>query len=144
YVYVKNKDDALDVMQETAYRSLKNLHSLRNPEFFKTWITRITINCAMDLLRRQKKLTYVEPEQIQDISYVDDDIPLNMTIHELMNNLHENEKTIIILKFYSGYNFREISNLIEMPHGTVKSVYYRALIKLRKQAEGADLYGQYD
>uniref|UniRef100_UPI003016CBEF RNA polymerase sigma factor n=1 Tax=Oceanobacillus massiliensis TaxID=1465765 RepID=UPI003016CBEF len=30
YVYVKNKDDALDVMQETAYRSLKNLHSLRN------------------------------------------------------------------------------------------------------------------
>ena len=55
YVYVKNEQDALDVMQETAYRAYKNYHTLQNPQYFKTWVTRILINCAVDCIRKKQR-----------------------------------------------------------------------------------------
>ena len=44
YVYVKNKDDALDVVQEVAYQSFKKIDTLKKPEYFKTWLIKIAIN----------------------------------------------------------------------------------------------------
>lgn len=50
YVYVKNKEDALDVVQEVAYQSFKKIDTLNNPEYFKTWLMKITMNCAINLI----------------------------------------------------------------------------------------------
>ncbi|WP_306220574.1 sigma-70 family RNA polymerase sigma factor [Cohnella sp. WQ 127256] len=55
YVYLGNQEDALDVVQETAYRSYKFIGKLKEPQHFKTWLIKITISCAIDLLRKRKK-----------------------------------------------------------------------------------------
>lgn len=52
---MKNQDDTLDVVQEVAYRSFKKIDTLKNPEYFKTWLIKITINCAIELVRKNKK-----------------------------------------------------------------------------------------
>ncbi|MFD0871312.1 RNA polymerase sigma factor [Paenibacillus residui] len=56
YLYVKNKNDAMDVVQEVAYRSFKSLGTLVNPQFFKTWLIKITITCALNVLKQKRKV----------------------------------------------------------------------------------------
>ncbi|RIW28697.1 sigma-70 family RNA polymerase sigma factor [Bacillus salacetis] len=140
FVYVKNKDDALDVVQETAYRSFKKIGTLRNPVHIKTWLIKIAISCATDLLRKQKKVVHLHPEYLHLIDSAEQDIPLSLSLKDLIETLNESEKSIILWKFYYGYTLQEISEIEESPLGTVKSVLYRALAKLRKQIRRADMY----
>lgn len=139
YVYVKNESDALDVVQEVAYRSFKKIETLKNPEYFKTWLIKIAITCSIDLVRKNKNVVQLKPEYDECISFEDEDIPLSITLQELLDQLNEDEKSIVILKFYEGYSFKEIADLLNMPIGSAKSVLYRALGKLRKQFKEADL-----
>lgn len=140
FAYVKDKEDALDVIQETAYRSFKNLNSLKNKEYFKTWLIKITINCAIDHIRKSKNIVSLDIEQIKYIQYEDEDIPLKLTLENLINTLDNMEKIVVLLKYYEDYTFKEISEILEIPLGTGKSILYRALEKLKKQAKEVKLY----
>ncbi|ASN04781.1 sigma-70 family RNA polymerase sigma factor [Virgibacillus necropolis] len=142
YLYVKNKHDALDVVQETAYRSFKKISTLKNPEYLKSWLIKIAIGYATDLLRKNKKVTYLNPEHAEFIGSSDDDIPLSLSLQDLIESLNEKEKNLVFLKYYCGYTFDEISELEGLPSGSVKSVIYRALAKLRKQVRRVDMYEQ--
>lgn len=139
FTYVKNQNDALDVVQETVYRSFKKIDTLKNPEYFKTWLIKIAINCAIELVRKNKKVIELKPEYEEFIGFEDEDISLSVTLQDLLEHLNEDEKSIIILRFYQDYSLKEISDLFNMPLGTVKSVLYRALIKLRKKFKGAQI-----
>ena len=71
FLYVKNEEDALDVMQEVAYRTFKNIKSLKNVEYFKTWITKITINCAIDHIRKNESV--ISYNKIIETAKIDDE-----------------------------------------------------------------------
>ncbi|MBQ3256114.1 MAG: sigma-70 family RNA polymerase sigma factor [Oscillospiraceae bacterium] len=138
YVYVKNEQDALDVMQEAAYRAYKNYHALQNPQYFKTWVTRIVINCAIDCIRKNKEVLPLEDyaENLPVLSHSEEQqIILSATLQQLMDILSPQEKSVILLKYYEQYTFREISQILGLPEGTVKSLLYRALHKLRTAAK---------
>ncbi|CAM5215493.1 RNA polymerase sigma (SigV) subunit OS=Ureibacillus acetophenoni OX=614649 GN=SAMN05877842_11916 PE=3 SV=1 [Ureibacillus acetophenoni] len=57
-----------------------------------------------------------------------------------MEYLQEDEKSVILLRFYQNYTFKEISQALEIPLGTAKSILYRALNKLRERMEEVDFY----
>ncbi|TCT17506.1 RNA polymerase sigma (SigV) subunit [Melghiribacillus thermohalophilus] len=140
YIYVKNKDDALDVVQEVAYRAFKMIHTLKEPKYFKTWLMRIAINCATDAVRKNKKIVQLKPEYEEFIGADSGDIPLTVTLHQLIDVLEEKEKSIVLLKFYQNLTFKEIADQLEIPLSTAKSVLYRALKKLRKQLKEAGIH----
>lgn len=141
FVYVKNQTDALDVVQETAYRSFKAIKSLSEPNYFKTWLIRIVISCSLDLLRKQKKVIQLKPELTEDLSTeLNFDMDLKMTLNDLIEQLEENEKSVVILKYYYGLTFKEISETLDVPLGSAKTVLYRAVGKLRESMKGADFY----
>lgn len=135
YVYVKNKNDALDVVQEVAYRSFKKIDMLMNPEYFKTWLIKITINCAINLMKKNKKVVLLKPEYEEFIGSEDEDITLFLSLKDLIDTLQEEEKSVVLLRFYHNYTFKEISELLDMPLGTAKSILYRALKRLRKEVQ---------
>ena len=54
YSYVHNENDALDIVQESAYKAVKNSHTLKNLQYAGTWIYRIVINESISFLRKQK------------------------------------------------------------------------------------------
>lgn len=137
YVYVKNKDDALDVVQEVAYQSFKNIDTLKNPEYFKTWLMKITINCAINTLRKNKKVIQLKPDFEGFIGTEDKDLLLTLSLKELMDVLQEDEKSVILLRFYQDRTLKEISEILNIPLGTAKSILYRALHKLRKNFKEA-------
>lgn len=141
FVYVKNKEDALDVVQDVAYQSFKKIDTLKNPEYFKTWLMRMTINCAINVIRKNRKVVQLKPEYVDvvGVTDADEDIPLSLSLQELLDALNEDEKSVVLLKFYHEYTFQEIAELLQMPLGTAKSITYRALGKLRKELKGDDL-----
>lgn len=138
FVYVKNENDALDVVQEVAYRSFKNIHTLKSPQYFKTWLIKITNTCSIDLIRKNKKVVQLKSELNEMIPINEEDVPLSITLQELLNELNEEEKSMVLLKYYEGYSFKEIAESFDIPLGSAKSVLYRALGKLRKQLKGVD------
>lgn len=143
FLYVKNKDDALDVVQETAYRSFKLITNLKHPENFKAWITKIAIRCSIDILRKRKKVVPLQPELQEAIfESKEDDIPLFITLQDLIELLDNVEKSVIILRFYQDRTIQEVADTLDVPLGTAKTVLYRALKKLRKKLEGDGDYEQ--
>jgi RNA polymerase sigma-70 factor, ECF subfamily len=139
FVYVKNQEDALDVVQEVAYQSFKNIQTLKKPEYFKTWVMRITINCALHIVNKNNKVVQLKPEVVEFVGSENEDISLNVSLQDMLNTLQEDEKSVVLLRFYRNFTFREISEVLEIPLGTAKSVLYRALHKLRKGLKETDI-----
>lgn len=130
YTYVKSEPDALDVVQETAYKAIKGCRSIKQEEYLDTWITRIVINTATDLLRKRSATVLMDPqaeawEEPQEDTYHDLDLQTALTC------LDANERTTIILRFFEDRKLEEIAQITEVGVNTVKSRLYRALKKLK-------------
>lgn len=137
YIYVKNESDALDIVQETAYRSFKAIKNLNEPKLFKTWLIRITINCSLNLIKKQNNDISLSQEYIHMIAEENEnDIDLVITIQDLIDQLNEEEKSIIVLRYYQGLTIKEVAETLKIPLGTAKTILYRALRKLRNELKG--------
>lgn len=131
YVYVKNEEDALDLVQEVAYQSFKNIHTLKEPAYVKTWLLRITMNCAMNLLKKNEKIVPLHRDE--QLHAKPHDVAQEVSMQTLLNTLKDEEKSIVLLKYYDDCTLQEIADVLNIPLGTTKSILYRALQKLRKQ-----------
>jgi RNA polymerase sigma-70 factor, ECF subfamily len=131
FVYVKNQNDALDVVQEVAYQSFKKIGTLKEPKYFKTWLIKIAINCSINIIRKNQKVIQIDSIHEERIDSELENLPLALTIQDLMSRLKEEEKSVVILRFYHNYTLKEIAEVLEIPLGTSKSILYRALEKLR-------------
>ncbi len=141
YVYVKNQEDALDIVQETAYKSFSQIKSLKNPKYFKTWLIRIAINNALSHLRKGKNVVHLKPEYADMYpANENEDISLHITLKDLIEKLDEKEKSIVLLRFYSDHTIAETSDILDMPLGSVKTILYRALEKLRRKMNKENIY----
>lgn len=139
YLYVKNKDDALDIVSEAVYKTYISINKLKHEEYFDTWLTRILINCCYDFIKKNNKLVLL-PER-EDGENPIDHIPDNsgslvdekVDLYDAMDKLADHLKTIIILKYFRGLTITEISQVLEYPVGTVKTYLNRALKNLRME-----------
>jgi RNA polymerase sigma-70 factor (ECF subfamily) len=122
-----NEALALEAVSEAVFQAFKGIKRLREPKYAETWFIRIVINAANDIYRRQKHEVIMEtvPEGL----YFDNhsELDFNLMIKSLKPELRE----IISLKYYSDYTLNEISSILNVPEGTVKSRLNRALNLLR-------------
>lgn len=140
---MKNQNDALDVVQETAYKSFKSIKELKEPKYFKTWLMRIAISCSLDILRKRKNVLPLKPDFEENLSINNhEDLTSEITLKGIIEELQEEEKSVILLRFYQGMTLKEVSETLKIPLGTVKTILYRALAKLRKNLKGDEAYEQ--
>lgn len=127
YRYVKNEADALDVVQECAYKAVKEAESLADTDAVKPWIYRITVNTALSLLRKNQKLTALEEYQEPAVTerYHDADLA------RAVSGLNEAQKTILRLRFFEDLKLEEIAQVTGEKTATVKSRFYRTLAELK-------------
>lgn len=139
FVYVKRKEDALDVVQEAAYRAYRGIGRLKKEEYFKTWLMRIVINCAKDHGRKMGREDVMEAGDLEAALPKTEGgveaVIRRLTLEEMMGSLTAEERTAVVLKYHYGYSFEEMAFILEKPLGTVKTVLYRALKKLRERME---------
>ncbi len=128
YSYVRNKDNALDIIQEAVYKGYISYHKVRKPEYEKTWITKIVINTAIDFLRKNKKVVPMDMNIFE--TGVDSDIDHigeKMAIENALENLTERQRTVVILRYFEDMKLKEIADILDEPISTIKSLLYRAL-----------------
>lgn len=131
FSYVRNEADALDIVQESAYKAIYHAKKLKKPEYAKTWICRIVINEAISFLRKCKK-EQTEP-MLMDVA---DREKEDMTdLRAALEKLAPEEKTVIILRFFEEMKLEEIAAVCEESVSTVKSRLYRTLKKLKLDLE---------
>lgn len=127
YLYLGGEADALEAVDEAVYQALRALKKLREPEYFDTWLTRILINTCHRELRRRTRLAGEEvlPDTAGPDNY--DALPLK----EAVGRLPEQLRTVVILRYFSGYTQAETAAALGIPQGTVATRQRRALALLR-------------
>ena len=136
YTYVKNPDDAMDVVQESVYKAIAGAGGLHSGSALKSWLCSIVVNTALDLLRKQSREMASEnlPEEGRGDVYRDLD-----TLRAL-DALDEKERTVVVLRFFEDLKLRDIAKITGENLSTVKTVLYRSLKKLKTQlTEGASV-----
>ena len=131
YSYMRNEDDALDVVQESAYRAIRDCGKVKNKDYLSTWIYRIVVNTALDLLRKKKKETLTEelPEIPVEDQYQETEL------RTILNQLDHKSKSIIILRYFEDLKLEDIADILGDNLNTVKARLYRSLKKLRLNLE---------
>lgn len=137
YLQVRSEADALDVVQETILKAYKSRKTLRDPDLFRSWLTKILINAALDLLRRRKPQEPLE-ENLEVPAPQGLSPEERMDLYQALEDLSEPYRGLVKLKYLDGYTIREISESTGMPAGTVSVYLRRAMDKLRASLkEGA-------
>lgn len=143
FLYVGNKEDALDVVQDTVCKAFQSISNLKNPEYFNTWLIKILIRTAYRVLERKSKFNSIDYESLsnfQDHKVIE--IHENIDLSNALNMLNENDRTAIILFYYHSMPIHLIATMMDKPEGTVKSYLRRARIELHRILGGADYYEQ--
>lgn len=138
FLYMKDKEDALDLVQESILQCILNLKKLEKPEFFRTWMTRILINCARQEWRKRGRYDVAEePElwQSEEVSQEEISREEKLDLYEAIDRLSFPYKAIIIQYYFAGSKLKEIAEMLNMPPGTVKAYHARAKCRLKEILE---------
>jgi RNA polymerase sigma-70 factor (ECF subfamily) len=122
---------ALEAVSEAIFRAFKGIKQLRKPNYVETWFIRILINAANEIYRRQKY--EITMETVPEGLYYDNHYELEFD--QMIKSLQHELREIISLKYYSDYSINEISSILNIPEGTVKSRLNRALNLLRLEVK---------
>lgn len=124
--YLDSPEDIADAIQETIVTCYEKIGKLKEPKHFKTWLIRILMNKCNDIIRAGRKECPMEylPEQEDKCM----ELP-NYDFEELIDQMDEKYRTILILYYAEGFKIREIAQILEMEENTVKT----RLVRGRKQ-----------
>lgn len=151
YRTTNNKDDSFDITQEIFLKVWKNIKKYDDKQNFKTWLFTIARNTSIDWLRKKRNYlfsdltkeddnddfgqTIADTEPLQDAIFEQNE--LADLLKKVLIKLSMDERTILILHNEDYLTFEEISEIFKKPTNTIKSIYRRSLIKLKRYLESA-------
>lgn len=142
FSYVKNREDALDIVHDAIIKALQSFHSLRNPEYAQTWFYKILINESISFLRKNRKVISLDDLQTPQLPPAEDldDIHKDeyIDLYAAIDKLPPDMKTIVILRFFEDMKYEEIAEITSTNLNTIKSRLYRALNHLKLDMEVLD------
>ena len=131
YSYVKNVDDALDIVQESVYKAISSMDSLKSSHYIKTWFYRIIVNTSLDFLRKQRKMATVSEGVLANLNFGPVDDYKDFDLQKALDNLPDKYRTIVILRYFEDLKIEEIAEILNENTNTVKTRLYKSLEKLR-------------
>lgn len=140
---LRNDDDTCDAIQETLIQAYQSINTLNNNDFFTTWIIRILINKSYDIIRKNSKVVSIEEKEVDNQNTYYEIYSEESSLEHVLNLLEKDLKLVTVLYYYDDLSVRKISELLNIPEGTVKSRLSRAREKIYtilKEKEG-DEYG---
>lgn len=127
YGYVHNETDALDIVQESAYKAIYHSDKLKKTEFADTWICRIVINEAMEFFRKASR-DYVGMD-ISDTG--EEERYADIDLERAIDRLSPDEKNVVLLRYFEDMSLNQVAEIVGENLNTIKSRLYRALNKLK-------------
>lgn len=150
YNYVQNEQDALDLAQEVYIKVFKNISSFDAKFPFHPWFRKVAVNTCLNFKRSQRydsvslNTADEEDKALEEIiasqSNVENEI-LDMELSQLIKDnlecLKPKHRMVMVLRYYEGLSYEEISVLLKEPLGTVKTDIYRAKNVLKEKLKKA-------
>ncbi|WP_208591685.1 RNA polymerase sigma factor [Gracilibacillus suaedae] len=135
--FLKNKEEALEAIQEVTFRAYKKRKQLRDIRYVKTWLIRIMINYCNDVLKKSKRLT--DDRKLENKASVDNS--MSIWLEDAIHHLKKADQELIYFKYFHGMTFPELAEQLKILESTVKTRVYSALEKLKRQLvdEGGEL-----
>lgn len=130
YSYTKNKEDALDVIQDSIEKALRSIKKNGQPTYLNSWFYKILINTAIDLTRKNKKITLMDPEDMAVLMVSEDDY-LHFDLETAMTKIPVQYKTIVALRYFEDMKISDIAEVLDENVNTIKTRLYKALKCLR-------------
>lgn len=121
---LENDEDAADAISDTILACWEKLDQLKNPEYFRTWMTRILINKCNDILRKKKDLYFMGDES-REIPFSPQEYD-NVEWLETVKGLDKKYRMILILYYVNGLKTTDISKVLHIPVSTVRTRLSRA------------------
>jgi len=161
---VRNKEEAMDIAQESFAKVYKNLSYFKGESSFGTWLFRIARNLCIDVLRRRVaggRTEQIEFDETAEVELEDAYLGLLSTrlgtdpqktalgkelagkMEEALQQLAEKHREVLLLRELEGMAYEDISRVLKIPQGTVMSRLFHARANMRKiLSEYLDLEGE--
>lgn len=138
--FAGDHDSADDIAQEVFIKIYSALGSFRGESSFFTWLYRITVNIALNHLRKKRVKTVFRMEDVAEDEVTSTDDPtLNIEHRELEESLEmairrlpPKQRTVFVLRFFEELPYEEIASILKTSEGGLKANYFHALRKIQK------------
>ena len=133
-------DEAIaeDIVQESFIKAWKKIGDFRMQSSFRSWLHRITVNTAMDYLRKQARRNQFETEEpafetveMAELPRHDVQIDIQAQAGAAMQSLSDTERAALMLRHHEGHSIREIAQILELTNDASKQTIFRAVQKMR-------------
>ena len=126
---IGDRDEALDLCQDSFMKAFRELGALKDRDRFSSWLYRIAHNTCFSRLRKDQGRTFVEIDP--DMNPSRSPIESRLAIEKALQHLPEDQREVVVLKVFHGLKFEEIAAIQGAPVSTVKSRLYMGFEKLR-------------
>jgi RNA polymerase sigma-70 factor (ECF subfamily) len=143
---IGNHADADEIAQDAFVKAYLGLGDFRNESTFFTWLYRITVNLALNAVRKRQLMAYVREsellarflpaEQRADLQAEETDT-LN-ALQSAMRRLPEKQLSVFVLRFFEELSYEEIAEILKTSVGGLKANYFHAIRKIREQMNNVD------
>ena len=126
-----------DIFQDTWLTVIRQIHSLREPDAFSTWLYRIARNKVYHQLRKKKAWSELSEDIAVPNESEDDLVSLEdaTQVHRCLRELRPEHKEVLMLRFLEQMPYQQIAEVLDCNLGTVKSRVYYAKLALKKELE---------
>jgi RNA polymerase sigma-70 factor (ECF subfamily) len=148
YNYMRDREEARDMAQEIFIKMYRRLHTLQGGERFLPWLIRLTRNACIDRLRRKKARPPASDVRVEDGPQIASAGPdpeelsseegRKRLLYRALEGMSPKNREIILLKEIQGLKLEEISSMLALPLGTVKSRSNRARLELATRVRRLD------
>jgi RNA polymerase sigma-70 factor (ECF subfamily) len=135
---IRDEERARDIVQDSYEKLWRNAENV-NYEKVKSYLFTTAYHTMIDILRKDKRQTYLEdyrmPEETHDVQYSD----LSEVLNEAVMQLPDIQRTVVMLRDYEGYSYKEIGDITSLSEPQVKVYIYRARVFLKNYIGKMDL-----
>ncbi len=140
--FTRNVDVAEELMQETFYSAILNIHKFKNNSSLKTWLCKIAKNKWIDYYKKSKKIEKINIEELKEnifLTYSFEDEYSNKTdIYRNINKLDKKTQEVIYLRVKGNLTFKEIGSIMGKTEEWARVTFYRGKVKLKEDMENEE------
>ena len=114
---LKNETDCEDAVQMAILTAFEKLDTLKNEQYFKTWLVRILINVCNKQLSHKKR--FIDIQEYMETAVPSSDINIDVKI--ALEGLPVKIREVVVLYYIEEFSVKEIKSILNIPEGTVKS-----------------------
>jgi RNA polymerase sigma factor (sigma-70 family) len=127
---LKDEERANDIVQDSYEKLWLHVSEIEYP-VVKSWLFSTAYHNMIDIIRKEKRMSYLEQEHEKELIYESQYSDLNEILHEALSRLPEQQKTSVMLRDYEGYSYKEIGDITGQTEAQVKINIYRGRLALK-------------